>query len=51
MRAVKLEWSAEDEAFRAELITFLDEHAPAEAKVGRDFTEGGGFEIPKWARE
>jgi alkylation response protein AidB-like acyl-CoA dehydrogenase len=48
---VKLEWSAEDEAFRAELGAFLEEHAPAEAKVGRDFTEGGGFEIPLWARE
>jgi len=48
---VKLEWSAEDEAFRAELIDFLEEHAPTEAKAGRDFTEGGGFEIPAWASE
>ncbi|HEX4819633.1 MAG TPA: acyl-CoA dehydrogenase family protein [Acidimicrobiales bacterium] len=48
---MKLEWSAEDEAFRAELITFLSEYAPPEAKAGRDFTEGGGFEIPVWARE
>jgi alkylation response protein AidB-like acyl-CoA dehydrogenase len=48
---VKLEWSAADEAFRAELIEFLEEHAPPEAKQGRDFTEGGGFEIPAWARE
>jgi len=46
-----LEWSAADEAFRAELIEFIDAYAPAEAKVGRDFTEGGGFEIPLWARE
>ncbi|MEY2449525.1 MAG: hypothetical protein QOH79_3001, partial [Acidimicrobiaceae bacterium] len=48
---MKLEWSADDEAFRAELIAFLEEHAPPEAKAGRDFTEGGGFEIPAWARE
>ena len=48
---MKLEWSAEDEAFRAELVAFLSEFAPPEAKAGRDFTEGGGFEIPRWARE
>jgi alkylation response protein AidB-like acyl-CoA dehydrogenase len=48
---MKLEWSADDEAFRAELIAFLEEHAPTEAKAGRDFTEGGGFEIPAWARD
>src|SRR4051812_11096276 len=48
---MKLEWSAEDEAFRAELVAFLSEYAPPEAKAGRDFTEGGGFEIPPWARE
>ena len=48
---MKLEWSAEDEAFRAELIEFLEEHAPPEAKAGRDFTEGAGIQIPPWARE
>ncbi|MEY2424111.1 MAG: hypothetical protein QOI95_4178 [Acidimicrobiaceae bacterium] len=48
---MKLEWSADDEAFRAELIAFLEAYAPPEAKAGRDFTEGGGFEIPAWARE
>ena len=54
---VKLEWGAEDEAFRAELVAFLDEHAPPEIKVGRDFTDGGvdevgGHEvIPQWARD
>jgi alkylation response protein AidB-like acyl-CoA dehydrogenase len=48
---MKLEWSADDEAFRAELIAFIEEYAPTEAKAGRDFTEGGGFEIPAWARE
>src|SRR3954462_12362442 len=48
---MKLEWRAEDEAFRAKLVAFLSAYAPAEAKAGRDFTEGGGFEIPAWARE
>ena len=48
---MKLEWSADDEAFRAELVAFIEEYAPTEAKAGRDFTEGGGFEIPAWARE
>jgi alkylation response protein AidB-like acyl-CoA dehydrogenase len=48
---MKLDWSAADEAFRAELVAFIDEYAPTEAKAGRDFTEGGGFEIPRWARE
>src|SRR5438046_6307336 len=54
---MKLEWSAEDEAFRAELIRFLDEYAPPEVKVGRDFSDGGvdeagGHEIiPQWGRE
>jgi len=46
---MKLEWSAEDEAFRAELVAFLSEFAPPEAKAGRDFTEGGGFEISRWS--
>jgi alkylation response protein AidB-like acyl-CoA dehydrogenase len=54
---LKLEWSAEDEAFRAELIQFLDEHAPPEIKAGRDFSDGGVDEdggnevIPKWGRD
>jgi alkylation response protein AidB-like acyl-CoA dehydrogenase len=54
---LKLERSAEDEAFRAQFEGFLDEHAPPEAKVGRDFAGSGndGSEgadiIPTWARE
>src|SRR5260221_6863882 len=48
---MRLEWSAADEAFRGELVEFLEQYAPTEAKAGRDFTEGGGFEIPAWARE
>src|SRR5262249_10635815 len=42
---MKLEWSAEDEAFRAELIQFLDENAPPEIKKGRDFSDGGVDEV------
>jgi len=49
---MELAWSAEDEAFRAEVAAFLDTHAPPEAR-GHDFPqdddEGGG--IPGWARQ
>jgi alkylation response protein AidB-like acyl-CoA dehydrogenase len=51
---VNLEWREEDEAFRAELNAFIDEHAPPEAKVGRDYAgnDGTGEEIiPPWARQ
>ncbi|MEY2589504.1 MAG: hypothetical protein QOJ67_1488 [Acidimicrobiaceae bacterium] len=52
---MNLSWSADDEAFRAELVTFLDEHAPPEARAGRDFQDGGNPDdgnevIPAWAR-
>jgi len=36
---VKLEWSAEDEAFRAELVAFLDENTPGEMGSGRDYAD------------
>jgi alkylation response protein AidB-like acyl-CoA dehydrogenase len=49
---MKLAWSAEDEAFRAELVTFLDGHTPPEA-TGYDFlgevSEGVEI-IPAWLR-
>ena len=54
---MKLEWSAEDEAFRAELIQFLEANAPPEIKAGHDFMdsgvdEAGGHEvIPEWGRD
>jgi alkylation response protein AidB-like acyl-CoA dehydrogenase len=48
---VKLAWSDEDEAFRAELRTFLDEHSPPEARRKREFTDGDGAIIPDWARQ
>jgi alkylation response protein AidB-like acyl-CoA dehydrogenase len=51
-----LAWGAEEEAFRAELIAFLDEHAPPETRVRHDFSgrvdrEDGEDLIPQWARE
>ena len=51
-----LAWGEEEEAFRAELLAFLDEHAPPEARVRRDFAgnvrgDGDGSLIPQWARD
>jgi alkylation response protein AidB-like acyl-CoA dehydrogenase len=34
---VQLAWSAQDEAFRDELVAFLDAHAPPELRHGYDF--------------
>jgi alkylation response protein AidB-like acyl-CoA dehydrogenase len=53
---VHLAWGPEEEAFRAELVAFLEEHAPPEALVGRDFAGTGepreGEDIvPQWSRE
>ncbi len=49
-RLVELGWGPEEEAFRAELIEFLEREAPTEA-VGRDFATAGEDEgIPEWAR-
>ena len=51
---MELAWGPEEEAFRAELVAFLDEHAPPEACLPRDFsadeTETAGELIPAWAR-
>jgi alkylation response protein AidB-like acyl-CoA dehydrogenase len=49
---MRLAWSAEDEAFRAELVEFLEASAPPEARVRRDFLTGGGEggDIPDWSR-
>ena len=48
---MKLAWGPEEEAFRAEFAAFLDDHAPPEARIGRDFEgiEADGL-IPAWAR-
>jgi alkylation response protein AidB-like acyl-CoA dehydrogenase len=52
---VQLDWGPEEEAFRQELIAFLDEHAPPEALVQRDFAAGDEVDdtdlIPPWARQ
>jgi alkylation response protein AidB-like acyl-CoA dehydrogenase len=51
---VRLTFGPDVEAFRAELVTFLDEHAPAEALVGFDVADSGAEErdelIPAWSR-
>jgi alkylation response protein AidB-like acyl-CoA dehydrogenase len=50
---VKLAWSPEDEAFRADLVAFLDANTPPEAVGGYDFfadTSNEGGIIPAWLR-
>lgn len=48
---MKLEWSEADEAFRAELVRFIDAEAPPEAKQrGPKGRDGEGAIIPDWAR-
>ncbi len=52
---MQLAWGPEEEAFRAELVAFLDEHVPPEASAGFDYADSGesdeGQPIPGWARE
>ena len=51
---MQLAWGPEEEAFRAELGRFLDEHAPPEARRKRDFTTADNRDdriIPTWARD
>jgi alkylation response protein AidB-like acyl-CoA dehydrogenase len=52
---MRLSFGPEVEDFRAELITFLDEHAPPEMLRGFDMMDTGAEErdqvIPDWARE
>jgi alkylation response protein AidB-like acyl-CoA dehydrogenase len=50
---MRLAWSPDDEAFRAELIEFLDANTPPEAAGGYDFfgeTSDGVDIIPQWLR-
>ena len=47
-----LDWGPEVEAFRAELVAFLDEHAPPETRARRDYAMTQHQEIvPQWARD
>jgi alkylation response protein AidB-like acyl-CoA dehydrogenase len=51
---VKLAWSEEDEAFRAELLAFLDANTPAQLEHGYDFqgdVEEGEELVPRYMRE
>jgi alkylation response protein AidB-like acyl-CoA dehydrogenase len=52
---VQLAWGPEDEAFRAELVDFLDTHAPPELRGrGFDFHSDVADErelVPQWMRE
>jgi alkylation response protein AidB-like acyl-CoA dehydrogenase len=50
---MKLAWSPEDEAFRSQLVAFLDANTPSEAVGGYDFfgdTSNEGEIIPPWLR-
>jgi len=51
---VQLAWGPEEEAFRAELVEFLDEHVPHEADAGFDYADSGERSdsdlIPRWSR-
>jgi hypothetical protein len=54
---MRLSFSAEDEAFREELVAFIDSHCPPEAYstgdfIGTDCADAEGvMVIPDWARE
>jgi alkylation response protein AidB-like acyl-CoA dehydrogenase len=53
---VHLAWGEAEEAFRAELVAFLDQHAPPETRTRRDFASDARGEhpdelIPQWARD
>ncbi len=51
---MKLAWSDEDEAFRGELIAFLDSHTPPELAQGYDFQgdiEDGPELVPQYMRD
>ncbi len=46
-----LDWGPEVDAFRAELVTFLDEYAPPETRARRDHATTQHEEVvPAWAR-
>ena len=51
---MQLSFGPETEAFRDELIAFLDEHAPTEARHGFDYADANedpdGDIVPEWSR-
>ena len=49
---MRLAWNAEDEAFRQELVEFVDAHCPPEALAWGSAPEadGDGHILPAWAR-
>ena len=49
--AVKLTWGPEEDAFRAELVAFLDANVPTEIAQGRDWIGEETGTIPQWARD
>jgi alkylation response protein AidB-like acyl-CoA dehydrogenase len=48
---VRLTWGPQEDAFRAELVDFLDAHAPVEALEGKDWIGDESGAIPQWARD
>ncbi len=51
---MQLAWGPEDEAFRADLVDFLDTHTPEEIKDGFDFQSDTADEhelVPQWMRD
>ena len=48
---MQLAWGPEEEAFRAELVEFLDRHAPAAARERHDFPTTDDGLIPQWLRD
>ena len=51
---MQLAWGPEDEAFRADLVAFLDAHTPEEVRGGFDFQGDVGDDhelVPQWMRD
>jgi len=51
---LQIAWGPEEEAFRAELLAFLDAHTPEEALTGYDFSGDTADDrelVPQWMRE
>lgn len=46
---MRLDWGPDIEAFRAELVAFIDRHAPAQVQGGRDWIGSETGDLPRWA--